>query len=830
MNLLRKRIILFFTTVIVSLLFLAPTLVPGRLGEQWISKPLSLGLDLRGGVHLVYEVQAREAIAGYLQRAADAIRRDLRKDKIAIVKSLVTKDSQLELTLLSSSSAERAKNKSVELFRDLEFKGQRSDGERVVLSFSLGPAEMNRKENEAVNQAVETLRSRIDQFGVTEPTILRSGAERIVVQMPGTTDIEKVKRIIGSVAKLEFRLVATPESESKVSVKEKNGSSLAVEDRALMTGDSVDDARVDFADSGVEVSLKFTSEGARTFRAITSENVGRQLAIILDGVVYSAPQIREAIGGGMASISGSFSTGEAKDLAVVLRSGALPAPLKVLEERAVGPTLGRESIHKGIMAILAGFAAIILFMGAYYKKAGAVAVVALALNIFFLLAALSAFGATLTLPGLAGLALTVGMAVDSNVIIFERIREELRKGANRNGAVQFGFQSAYSAILDTNLSTLLTAAILYYFGTGPIRGFAVTLAVGILTTLFCAVFVTRLALDCFSLKDREGLSVFPISVLRKVFRGKPNFDFIGKRKAAIALSAILVLCSGYLWFSQGNEKYGIDFRGGHEVIVRASEPATVQKLQSLLPAAGFSEANVQSFESGSGEFAIRIGGHEDESSASVGGKIKEALDRSYQKGVEILGTGFVGPVIGEELRQDAFWAVAIGLLGILAYVSLRFEFAFALGAVVALFHDVIVSVGVYLLAGNQLTMAALAAALTIVGYSVNDTIVIFDRVREEIQKRESVDLYELFNTSLNLTFSRTIITSLLTLFSAAALLLIGGGALKDLSLLLVAGLIAGSYSTIYIASPVVIAWHNVCRRLQRTDRAEKAIDEKGGEI
>ena len=325
--------------------------------------------------------------------------------------------------------------------------------------------------------------------------------------MPGVSDVDGLKKVIGSVAKLEFRIVVENDPEQlarSVVLKGKDGESYRVGDTSLMTGDVIKDARPSFDGTTAqpEIALTFTSEGGRTFYRITSDNVGKKLAIILDNIVYSAPVIRDAISGGSASISG-VSMEEAKQLSLILKAGALPASLTILEERTVGPSLGRESINKGIMAITVGFVAVIFFMIFYYRKCGVIAVYSLGLNLLLILALLSAFGATLTLPGLAGLALTIGMAVDSNIIIFERIRDELLKGASRDVAVEAGFAKAFSAIIDSNLTTLLTGIVLFYFGTGPVRGFAVTLTIGVLTTLYCATFASRLAFTIFELKDKK---------------------------------------------------------------------------------------------------------------------------------------------------------------------------------------------------------------------------------------------------------------------------------------------------------------------------------------
>jgi len=502
----RQRLIVFLVVLIAAILFLLPTFFREGFVKPWISKPLSLGLDLKGGVYLVYEVVTSEAVKSRLLNIVQTIRSDLRDEKIATTKAVVNDKNQMEITLLSVRAVDKARDKIKDAYPNLIFVEQLNEGERVKLVYRISEGEAQRIEHESVRQAVETLRNRVDQFGVAEPLIQQVGLKRILLEMPGISDIESVKKIVGKTAKLEFRLVPVGRAEAAenwVKLKDRSGAPVYVEDQALMTGDAVDTARVGTHNGQVEVDLSLTSDGARTFKKITSENVGRQLAIILDNVVYSSPVIRETIGGGRASITGGFTFEEATQLAMVLRAGALPAPLEVMEERTVGPTLGRESIRQGVIASIVGFVLIMIFMMVYYGKSGALASGSLVLNLFLLLAALSAFGATLTLPGLAGLALTAGMAVDSNVIIFERIRDEIKNGAGRMAAVRGGFDKAWSAIIDSNLTTLASALVLYVLGSGPIRGFAVTLSIGIATTIYCAVFVTHLGFDVLELKGKE---------------------------------------------------------------------------------------------------------------------------------------------------------------------------------------------------------------------------------------------------------------------------------------------------------------------------------------
>lgn len=505
----QQRTLVVGATIVAAVLTLLPTILRDNFTQKWFTKPIALGLDISGGVHLVYNVKASEAVTSRLQTTLQSVRADLRAKKIAVAQSSIGSDNSLNFTLASDLSLEEAKKVVADKAPELSLSASQIDAGRPRLTYTFSEKVAKNIEVEAIDQAVETLRSRVDAFGVTEPLIQRSGENRIILQMPGVSDINAVKRVVGRLAKLEFRLL--PKGASGVGtvvLKGKDGESYVVEDQILMSGDSITDARVDFDPQGqAEVLLKLSSAGAQTFGRITSENVGRRLAVVLDGLVVVSPEIKTAITDGSARISGGFTVDEAKEVKVALKAGALPAPLEVLEERTVGPTLGRESIKSGVLAMVVGFVAISLFMMVYYVKSGVVAVATLILNALLMVGCLSLFGATLTLPGLAGLALTIGMAVDSNVIIFERIRDELRNGAGRNAAVSAGFDKAFGAIFDANVTTALAGFVLYAFGTGPIRGFAVTLLIGVVTTVFCAVYVARLAFDRFELSGKDKLSI-----------------------------------------------------------------------------------------------------------------------------------------------------------------------------------------------------------------------------------------------------------------------------------------------------------------------------------
>lgn len=506
----KSRIWTVIALVVVSCVILFPTFFKSSTPEWWPSKPMKLGLDLRGGSYLVLGVQTEEAVKSYLNTVAGALRAELRAKDIRIVRARQVRMSELEFVLLSDRSVPELEEFLRVEYPELKKVGDRRDEGRVIVTFDVDPKKVVELEKNSVTQAIETIRNRIDQYGVAEPTIQRSGEKHIIVQLPDITNIDNVKKTIGSVAKLEFQLVAdiagANTGAGTVSRKNREGGELLLEEEVLMSGDAIRTANVDInpQTNEVEVVLRLNGVGAKTFDRVTSESINRRLAIVLDNIVQSSPNIRERISGGVAQISGGFSADEAHRLAIVLRSGALPAPLEFLEERTVGATLGADSIRSGVISMAIGTVLVVLFVIWYYRKVGLLAVGCLTLNVLFLLAVLALLGATLTLPGIAGLVLTVGMAVDANVIIFERIREELRNGATPKAAVLAGFNRAHWTILDSNITTFLSGMVLYGLGTGPIKGFAVTLCMGVLTSVFSALFVSRVGFEVLNLRNQKG--------------------------------------------------------------------------------------------------------------------------------------------------------------------------------------------------------------------------------------------------------------------------------------------------------------------------------------
>lgn len=615
-----------------------------------------------------------------------------------------------------------------------------------------------------------------------------------------------------------------------------------VRNRVEMEGDMLSGANfsIDPSRGGYVVDLQFTSAGRDKFAKLTSDyaphgkrnnaDVGRQLAIILDDTLYSDPVLREPILGGRAEISGNFSRDDAALLANVLKAGSLPAPMKILEKRAIDPSLGRDAIQSGIRASIIGGALVILFMLVYYRLLGFVADLALTFNLILLpLGAMliagffnairvtdAAPGASsalqlpvLTMPGIAGIVLTIGMAVDANVLIFERIREEIRQGRSMVGAVSSGYDRAFLAIFDSNITTLLTGVILFIFGSGPIRGFAITLSAGIIVSMYTALVVTRMILKFCVTDKTKNLSI------ANWFKFKP-IDFVGKGRFAMTVSIIVIVVTVGIFAvrckTSPRDVMAIDFTGGTVSTYSFESIPSVEAMTKVLKAGGVSDAVVRIQKSADGvsdAVEVKTGWNRDDLGGEEPGKaITRILSENFaDSGLVNTGEESIGSQIGDDLKRDATKAVIFALIGMLIYISLRFEFGFALGAVAALLHDVLITLGLFSLFGRQIGVTAIACFLTIVGYSVNDTIVISDRIREDIRKNPNMGFRDLCNRSITLTLGRTMLTSLTTLVAVLSLLVFGGGAIFDFALCMTIGVIAGTYSTIFIATPVMLAWY-----------------------
>lgn len=608
-----------------------------------------------------------------------------------------------------------------------------------------------------------------------------------------------------------------------------------IERKRQMTGESLKMARVDFDQlRRPVVNIEFDAKGARKFASVTGDYApngqknmnspdGRQLAIVLDGTLYSAPELKVPIRDGRAEISGNFTYEEASFLSNILKAGSLPAPVNIIERRIVDPTLGSDTIRSGVSAGLYGCLAIIVFMAIYYLFSGLVADLALVLNVVLLplgmvlVAGFLGIFSTearagsavalpvLTLPGIAGIALTIGMAVDANVLIFERIREELRAGKGFLSAVQAGYSRAFTAIFDSNITTIITGVILFILaGAGPVRGYSVTLIGGLIVSLFTAVVVTRLCFELLAQWTTKPGWLKMLSILKET-----RIDFMSKWKVALTGSILVIVVSWGSMIYHGRQSpskvFGVDFTGGTSLTLSFAQKPEVETIRAKLEAAGIRDVMIQfqkEMDNPQEFLVLKMGPPPGDL------KVDEMLAAAFPEAqFKVLQADDVKSQVGGEMKKNAAWAMFWSLIAMILYISWRFEFGFALGAVAALFHDVLVTAGVCHLLGVQINMTVVAALMTIVGYSVNDTIVIFDRIREDLRLVRNRSFVDICNLSMNQTLSRTLLTNFLTLISVLFLLILGGGSIRDFSLAMFIGMLAGTYSTIYIATPVVLLWY-----------------------
>ncbi|MBN2608237.1 MAG: protein translocase subunit SecD [Candidatus Fermentibacteraceae bacterium] len=841
-------------------------------------------------------------------------------------------------------------------------------------------------EDEAIDQALEVIRNRINEFGVSEPSITRQGDDRIVVQLPGVRDPERARSIVERQALLEFKIVAypsdehptvasvpvlreveslltgedidgpvpldslmgldsaeteqavpqltlpeddssmdqlTPEGFSLPAVESQEGDiaqelqlpeigrpgslssliEIATEQKArlstgvspgdwlvytgddtdqindiinrpdvdsimaaanlsfvfgrlqettegsfralyilprdmtrgwdrltdqerenyLLTGANLTDVRIRMGGSQSLANepyliLEFDSEGADNWEDITGENVDQRVAIVLDGTVYSAAVIRERISGAGTRLSGGFTTEEARDLRLVLKAGSLPAELEIAEEQTIGPSLGQQSIDRGMLAGIIALLLIAAFIIVYYGTGGVIAILALIFDMLLIMAVLcfpgplaqlglKGLNATLTLPGIAGIILTIGMAVDASVLIYERIREEKRAGKGIRAAVKAGYSRAFVTILDANLTTLITALVLYKFGTGPIRGFAVTLSIGILASMFCSLVFSRAVIEML-LRNKKKQD---LSFGKRALLGEKHFSFVEMRKKTYIISLVVILVGVAAFLINGGLDLSIDFTGGLETNVISRTAMETGELKELLLDSGLADVQVQKLMDYTGEgeaaFVVRTSETDKE-------EVYAALEANGCVPMELEGDSEglsfikqIGPRVGEELKAKALNAVFMAMIFIIFYVWYRFQFKWGVAAVVALAHDTIITVGMLALLRLDISLTIIAAILTIVGYSINDTIVVFDRIREDRRLRKGKTLAETVNISINEVLSRTVITSLTTFMAAFILFIISGGVLSSFALTLMIGIIVGTYSSIFIASPILVDWH-----------------------
>ncbi|WP_417886422.1 protein translocase subunit SecDF [Zunongwangia sp.] len=890
-------------------------------------KELNKGLDLKGGINVILQISVEDILRDLANSSKDPSFNKAIADAKEASKTNGEK-TFLNLFFEKFKAIPDAKLASPDIF------GNRDLSDDVTFDMSNEQVEgvIEKKVNESITSAFEVLRKRIDKFGVTQPNIQRLGnSGRILVELPGAKDVNRIQNLLQSTAQLEFwhvfrntemssflgsanqvlkglvkedkkttvdttttqdseidDLLADAEDSTAVenanplfdlvkSPGRQGGPVLAyfsVKDTAKvndylsmpqvrsllpaqqryakfvwgvpddetgttglyalkanreneppLSGSVITDAQQTYDQVGrVAVSMQMDGTGAKIWEEMTgyaSKNQ-TQIAIVLDNVVYSAPGVSKgAISGGRSEISGDFTVAEGKDLANVLRAGKLPASADIVQSEVVGPSLGHEAINSGMISFGIALVLVLLWMIGYYGKAGIFADVALIVNILFIFGVLAGLGAVLTLPGIAGIVLTIGMSVDANVLIFERIREEIDKGKSQREAIKDGFNNALSSILDANITTGLTAVILLILGTGPIKGFATTLLIGICTSLFTAIFITRLFIDGYG-KNGKSLE-FATSATKNLFKGF-NTDFLAKRKISYAFSGILILISLGSLLTLGLNQ-GVDFVGGRTYTVRFDKDVSPSEVQGKLEER-FGSAEVKTF-GPNNQLKITTNYKVEENSTSVDREIQEGLYKSLSsylpeslslndfvnsssdKQVGIMEYMKVGPTIADDIKNSSYWAVIGSLIVVFLYILLRFrKWQFSLGAVVAVFHDVLITLGMFSLLYSvmpfnmEINQAFIAAILTVIGYSLNDTVVVFDRIREYVNEH-TWDLGKTVNLALNSTLTRTLNTSLTTLVVLLAIFIFGGESIRGFMFALIVGVVVGTYSSIFIATPIM---------------------------
>ncbi len=684
---------------------------------------------------------------------------------------------------------------------------------------------------EKITKAIDIISTRINAYGVAEPMIRKIGENRIEIQLPGI-NVKDNPEIIDTVkkpARLDFRLVhptlsplqvgpgeTPPGYEIMTLDREDRGGEGSVEELFVkripeMSGEAIDKAfaRPDMYGKP-EVILMFTKDGRKKFAVVTGEiaaqgqRAGRlgRLAIVLDGKLYSAPTVKEQIDNDSAQITGSFTDREALNLANVLNN-PLDVELKVKEQYEVGPSLASEAISSGKLATYIGVGLVAAFMIGYYTIAGGIAVFSVTLNILICLGVLASLGATLTMPGIAGLVLTVGMAVDAHILIFERMREELSAGKSLVTAFHAGHEKAFTTIVDANLTTLITSCLMIAFGNGPVRGFGVTITIGIFSTMFTALIVSEMLLNFLILSGTMK------KMLMANFLRPPAIDFVKYGKRAFIASWVVVLIGLVGIVIKGKDIYGIDFAGGDVATLTFKERIDPARIHATLNNAKIGEtmAFYQS-EIGSDREVLSVQTETGKADAAV-----NALEQSFPTAkFTVEGKTTIGASIGKEIQWNALLSVGLSILGIMVYVAFRFEVGYGIGAVVSTIHDVLMTIGIFVLSGRQFSGAMVGAILLIVGYSINDTIVVFDRIREELKSHPDMKLRDVINLATSLVFARSILTSLTTFLAALALFVFGGGVVNDLSFTFLVGIITGTFSSIFVATPIFYWWHKGDRK------------------
>jgi SecD/SecF fusion protein len=747
------RLVLYGLIIVIGSLIALPSLVPSHQLEAWPEwlprKQVALGLDLRGGAHLVLEIDER------------ALQKEVEEEGL-------------------DATAAAARRQS------------------------------------ALQQSIEIVRRRIDAIGVAEPTVQALGTGRILVQLPGLQDPASIRTLLGSTAKLTFHRVeswsvpgdrTTPRIGTIRVPASDEDIDYILQQRPMLQGE-----RLVQANSGIDnqtgrpvVSFRFDDAGAKAFAKITTENVGRQFAMVLDGKVISAPRIQEPIIGGSGQITGNFTAAETSSLSALLRAGALPVPLHIIQEGMVGPDLGSDAIRMGAVTGAAGLLLVLAFMTVLYRGWGVVANLALIVNVFLTLAALTLLGVTLTLPGIAGIVLGIGLAVDANVLINERIREETRNGKSAVAALTNGFQRAYATIIDSNVTALIATALLFWLGSGPVQGFAVTMALGIAISMFTAVAVVKAIMSVWVRWRRPKQFVIGSLLPARWRSATPNFQFMRARFIGIGVSLVLSVASLLLFMKPGLN-YGVDFTGG--TIIEASAPATMQlaDLRAGLERADLGEVSLQQANADGTTILVRIQQQPDAGASAQ----TEIAERAKAAIIEAEPTAsfdrvdIIGPKVSGELTDAGILAVLFASIAMFIYIWIRFDWHFAVGAIATLVLDTTKVIGFFALTGLEFNLTAIAALLTLIGYSVNDKVVVYDRMRENLRLHPDVPLRQIIDRSINETLARSIFTSATAFLAMVPMALWGGATVASFAVPMVFGIFVAASSSVFIAAPILL--------------------------
>ncbi|HEY7773735.1 MAG TPA: protein translocase subunit SecD [Marinagarivorans sp.] len=824
----RSRAIAYGLMTVVVLLCALPNLLPSGAAKwlpvAYVNHTVTLGLDLQGGSHLLLAADFQQLVEAEHQQIAQALAGKLRDARIGH-QLISANDDAIVFRFNNAQGLAAAKDftKAMQSAQGIARVTTSTQGTELTVTLTDEAREYLQKD--AIERSLEVLRRRLDETGLVEPSITRQGSDYILVQMPGVEDPSEIRALLGTTAKMTFHWAAkTQHSPANMTLADAIGDNhYVLESRVALEGRHISDAQLAFNQETQEpvVSFKLDREGARTFGDMTRDNVGRALAIVLDDAVLTAPVIRGVIAGGSGEISGDFSAYEASKLALLLRAGALPVPLDVVEERTVGPDLGSDAITMGLATGFAGAAVVLLFMLAIYGRWGAIACVSLAVNFGLLIGILSLLGATLTLPGIAGIILTIGMAVDANILINERIREETRRGAPARQALQVGFNRAYGTIVDSSVTTLIAVSLLFLVGSGPVRGFAVTIGIGLLTSLFTAMGVTRLLMTR-SIKGREHDVLLLSGIKGLDALGQMPFNFLKGRIVGLTLSAILSLTAIGLYIKPGLQ-YGVDFTGGTVVEVVA-EGVSATRLREQLVSHSLAGAAVQEFEQ-SGRYLVRLPAEAGNavSAAEQISTIKSAVTM-VQADASFPRVDKVGPKVSEGFADATVLAILLAGGGMLLYLWFRFESHFALAATLTIALDLTKTIGFFALTGVEFNLTAVAALLALIGYSVNDKVVVFDRIRETLRAAPDRPIMQVLNESISSTLTRTVYTSVTTFIALLPMGLFGGAAVASFAWPMLFGIVIGTSSSIFIASPLLFYLsrrrHNNGQRQLRQTREE----------